>query len=118
MSDQLFTGLAPTAPAGKEYFFYSGDSWIAVHDAIQLMVEQEFPYRPIMTAESAASLAALLTGALEDGAAENALADVVSAYFNDEEDSVRRRANYTEDLLDQLREFTTFLAACGGCEAD
>ena len=119
MSDQLFTGLAPTAPEGKEMFFYSLDSWIAIHEAIQRLLAEEFPFCPWMTEESAESLAEVLAAAVADGTAKLAIADTVAPYFEDDDDDERdpatRRADYAEYLLEQLQQFIAFLGSCGGC---
>lgn len=67
MSEQIFTGLAPTAPEGRELLLHSLDSWIALHEAIQRLVVEDFPFCPAMTAESAANLAQVLTESIADG---------------------------------------------------
>lgn len=122
MSEQIFTGLAPTAPEGRELFLHSLDAWIALHEAIQRLVVEDFPFCPTMTPESAANLADLLTGAVADGTAKLAIADAVAPYFEDEcadEDDERspaeRRADYADYLFELLEQFIAFLKACGGC---
>src|ERR1700690_2391557 len=116
MSEQIFTGLAPTAPEGRELFFNSLDSWIALHEAIQRLVVEDFPFCPEMTSESAASLADVLTETIADGTAKLALADAVAPYFDDEcadEDDDRnpaqRRADYAAYLFEPLEQFIVSL---------
>lgn len=122
MSEQSFTGLAPTAPEGREMFFHSLDAWIALHEAIQRLIAEEFPFCPIMTEESAASLAEVLSAAVANGTAKLALTEAVAPYFDDEygdEDDPRnpaqRRAGYAEYLFELLEQFISFLRTCGGC---
>ena len=122
MSEQIFTGLAPTAPEGRELFLHSLDSWVALHEAIQRLVVEDFPFSPALTQESAESLAEVLTATIADGTAKLAIADAVAPYFDDEcgdEDDARgpaeRRADYADYLFELLEQFVAFLKVCGGC---
>lgn len=125
MSEQSFIGRAPTAPEGREMYFHSLDSWIAVHEAIQRLVAEEFPFSPVMTVESATSLADVLSAAVADGTAIMALEDSVAPYFeeadgdDDEQRSpAERRADYAKYLFELLENFIEFLRCCGGCTAE
>ena len=57
MSDQLFLGLSPKSPAGKEYLFFSLDDWIEIDRFIWSTVLGEYPDHPTWDAETAERLA-------------------------------------------------------------
>jgi hypothetical protein len=125
MSEQSFIGIAPTAPEGSEMYFHSLDSWIAVHEAIQRLVAEEFPFSPVMTSESATSLADVLFGAIADGSARLALEDTVAPYFDnadgneeDQRNPAERRSDYADYLFELLEQFMVFLRCCGGCTVE
>jgi len=106
-------------------YFHSLDSWIAVHEAIQRLVAEEFPFSPVMTPESAKSLADVLFGAIADGSARLALEDTVAPYFDDadgddeeQRSPADRRSDYANYLLELLEQFIAFLRDCGGCTVE
>lgn len=67
MSDQLLVGAAPSAPEGQEMLFYCADSWLALYEAIDTLVEEGFPPYQRMSGDAAATLSVILTKARSSG---------------------------------------------------
>jgi len=117
MSDQLLLGAAPTAPEGQEMFFYCADSWYALCDAIDRLVEGFRPYQT-MSAEAAESLSVILTHTRLNGRLRVAVEEAVAGLFDGNDDAAEREASFVAHLMEQAQQFADFLAVCGGCSPD
>ena len=67
MSEQIFVGLEPTTPEGKEIYFITLDDWTGVAECLLNVIDPGFPFRPTMEARVAIKLAGRIKEELDNG---------------------------------------------------
>lgn len=129
MSDQLFLGLSPKSPAGKEYLFFSLDDWIEIDRFIWSTVLGEYPDHPTWDAETAERLAEELQMQMDFGIAHayfvymlrtRSLQEVEENPGNGAKPELwpGEGAHEVRRMIDLLSGFILFLRECGGFKVD
>ncbi len=129
MSDQLFLGLSPKSPAGKEYLFFSIDDWIEIDRFIWSAVLGEYPDHPTWDAETAERLAEELQMRMDFGIAHayfvymlrtRSLLKAEETTGNGTKPVVwpGEGSHEVRRMIDLLSGFILFLRECGGFKVD
>lgn len=116
MSEQIFVGLAPTTPEGKEIFFMSLDDWAGVAECILNVIDPGFPFRPTMEAKSAIKLASTIQERLDNGACAEFFEWYADEFPESGAATAEERRAMAEWGLELMNDYVTFLKGCGGCK--
>lgn len=115
MSEQIFVGLAPTTPEGKQIFFMSLDDWTGVAECILNVIDPGFPFQPTVDAGSAIKLASTTQERLDSGACAGFFEWYADEFSESGTATAEERADMADWGMDLIRENVAFLEGCGGC---